>query len=57
MSRAHGLGAAARALRTLALLACLPLPALAGDGRLLATGGATQVEGAGGGDVGPFTWP
>lgn len=40
-----------------ALAACLPwlaAPALAGQGRLLATGGATQVEGAAGGGIVPW---
>lgn len=38
-----------------ALAALLPaLPALAGQGRLLATGGATQIEGAAGGGIVPW---
>lgn len=48
-----------RALRALplacALVALLPaLPAVAGQGRLLATGGATQIEGAAGGGIVPW---
>ena len=46
-----------RCLRALALtaLACLPAMACqAGDGRLLATGGASQIEGAAGGGLVPW---
>ena len=42
------------ALVSLAALACCALPAYAGQGRLLATGGATQVEGSAGGGVVPW---
>jgi len=42
------------ALVSLAALACSALPAYAGQGRLLATGGATQVEGSAGGGVVPW---
>lgn len=41
------------ALPVCALSACI-LPAYAGQGRLLATGGATQVEGAAGGGIVPW---
>ncbi len=40
--------------RALLLLGFLPLAVQAGDGRLLATGGATQVEGAAGGGLVPW---
>ena len=46
-----------RCLRALALTALASLPALAcqaGDGRLLATGGASQIEGAAGGGLVPW---
>lgn len=42
------------ALVSLAALACCALPAYAGQGRLLATGGATQVEGSAGGGIVPW---
>ena len=38
----------------LALSLALPCAASAGDGRLLATGGATQVEGSAGGGIVPW---
>src|SRR6478736_6454971 len=42
------------ALVSLAAFACCALPAYAGQGRLLATGGATQVEGSAGGGIVPW---
>jgi hypothetical protein len=45
---------ASTALLSLSALACAALPAHAGQGRLLATGGATQVEGAAGGGIVPW---
>lgn len=58
--RDHGLFGLMDALRRHALLAglvamaCLPGAAWAGEGRLLATGGASQIEGAAGGGIVPW---
>lgn len=47
MKRVHMLGLAS-------LLACAPLVAQAGEGRLLATGGVSTIEGSGGGGIVPW---